>query len=160
MIHFFIPLIPLTLAGALYFKRNHLAYGFPILLVLVRGLFTQLSWVEIFTISSLLLSVYGVRALKPAQSLPVWNIAGLAFFTILGYELFSNFGVWALGGCTGEETPLYPYSLAGLWQCYRAALPYAAVHFLRDIPLSVAVVKAFEFVARIQPVRHVARENA
>ncbi len=160
MIHFFIPLIPLTLAGALYFKRKTLAYSFPVLLMLVRGLLTQLYLIDIFMACALLLSVYGVRTLKSEQKLSIWQIAGFAFLAILAYEFLSSFGVWVLGGCSGEETPLYPYSLAGLWQCYRTALPYAAVHFLRDIPLSVAVVKAFEFVARIQPVRHVARENA
>lgn len=161
MIHFFIPLIPLTLAGALCFKRKVLAYIFPMLLVLVRGLLTHFYWIDIFAVSALLISVYGARKFGPKQqNLSVLQIAGFAFSAIVVYELFSNFGVWALGGCAGEETPLYPYTVGGLWECSRAALPYAAVHFLRDVPLSVIAVKTFQLVARIQPLRHVARENA
>lgn len=159
MFHFFMPLVPLTLAGALFFKRRTLAYGLPILLVLTRALLTQPSLIEFFTVSSLLITVFAVRTMKVSHP-SVLKISGMAFLAILVYEIFSNFGVWALGGCLPEQAPLYAYSFSGLWECYQAALPYMAVHFIRDIPLCLGAVKLFELVARISPAVHEARQNA
>lgn len=179
MFHFFMPLVPLTLAGALFFKRKTLAYGLPILLVLTRALLTQPSLIEFFTVSSLLITVFAVRVCRPGQAaegrqdmpsravgagagqnLSVLKISGMAFLAILVYEVFSNFGVWALGGCLPEQAPLYAYSFSGLWECYQAALPYMAVHFIRDIPLCLGAVKLFELVAKTRPAVHEARQNA
>ena len=160
MFHAFMPLIPLTLAGALFFKRKSLAYGLPILLVLTRALLTQPSLIEFFTVASLLITVFAVRAMKVAQP-SILKITGIAFLAILVYEIISNFGVWALGGCLPGQAPLYAYSFSGLWECYQAALPYVAVHFVRDIPLSLGAVKLFELVAaRIRPAVHEAQQSA
>ncbi len=150
MFHFFVPAIPLTIAAALFFKRNSLAYSFPILLILIDVFLIQPSLVYFFTGAGLILTVFLTRRLKGFWGLSFWALAAYTSMAIFIHELVSNFGVWILAGCTAESSPLYPYTLAGLLQCYRAALPYSAIQFLRDIPLAILLIKGLSLLAKLK----------
>ena len=147
MFHTFIPLIPLTLAGALSFRRKILAYGCPILLTLSEVLSTKPSLVYFFTAASLLLAVFIARCLKNFWGRSLLALAGYASIAVFIYELLSNLGVWIIAGCVSDEPSLYPYTLVGLLQCYRAALPYSAIHFLKDVPIAVLLVRVLDVLA-------------
>lgn len=149
MFHQFLPIIPLTLAGAFFFRRKSLAYGFPILLILLKVLLTQPSPIFFFTGGSLLFGVYLLRNLKESWGNSLWALAGYAFIAVLAFEVFSNFGVWIIGGCVPNYPPRYAHTFSGLVQCYHAALPYSAVHFLRDVPLTVLLIGVLSFLRKL-----------
>lgn len=142
MFHFYIPFVPLAVAGALLFKKRTFAYGLPILLTLIKVAMTELSAVFFFTCAGLLISVFLIRKIKATFGNSIWAVAGYASVSIILYEGVANLGVWILGECVA-----YDKSLSGLAQCVKASLPFSAYHFLRDVPVSLFVVKALEFVA-------------
>ncbi len=148
MFHQFFPLIPLTLAGALFLKRKSLAYGFPVLLLLVKVLLTQFSVITFFTGAGLIFSVFLVRQIKNNWGISVWAVAGYASISVLIYELMSNLGVWIIGGCVPHNPPTYAHTFAGLFQCYGASIPYALRHFFRDVPISVFLIVTISFLSR------------
>lgn len=150
MFHFFIPYLPLSFAGAFFFKKKIWAYGFPVLLTLIQVLTTQPSLVYFFTGASLLLSVFLLRKARSVWGSSLWALVLYTACGIFLYELISNFGVWLIAGCVAEQPPLYPYTLAGLVQCYRTALPYSLSHFLRDVPLTVLLIKGGGVLARLR----------
>lgn len=143
MFHTFMPLIPLALAAAYFSKKSWPAYLFAALLVgLKMALTSSFSPVYAFIAAGLFAAVYSARRLRSSGGTSVWGITGTAFLAVVIYEIAANLGVWAIGGCVAAgEPPLYAMNAAGLAECFRASAPYSAVHFLRDVPLSVLVVK-------------------
>jgi hypothetical protein len=137
------PLIPLTLAAAYFSKRSWPAYLFAGLLVgLKMALSSSFSPVYAFIAAGLFAVIFCARRIRPVGGTSVLGIAGTAFLSVVIYEIAANLGVWAIGGCVPSgEPPLYAMNAAGLAECFRASAPYSAVHFLREIPLSVLVVK-------------------
>lgn len=148
MLHFLLPMIPLTLLGAIFFKKRIVAYGFPVVLSLVKVLLTRPSPLFFVTVASLLLSVFLLRRIQDERRPSFLELTGYAASSVLIYELFSGFGVWLIGGCMPQNPPLYAHTAAGLLQCYFKALPYAAYHFLRDIPLTVLLVEGLILVEK------------
>jgi len=148
MLHYLLPLIPLTLVGATFFKKRILAYGFPVFLALVKGMLARPSPLFFFTVASLLLSVFLMRRIQSAERPSFLQVTAYAAGAVFAYELISGFGVWVIGGCVPHHPPLYPHTAAGLLQCYFKAWPYAAYHFLRDIPLTVLLVQGIAFLKK------------
>lgn len=148
MHYFFLPLVPLTLAGALFFRKWSLAYAFPVILTLIKIAFTQPALIYGFTVLALALFVYLVR--RTNQQSPPSMVAVLSFAAagVLIYELVSNFGFWVLGACAPGEARYYPLSLAGLLACYRGALKYSALHFLKAVSCSVFLIPVLAWVGR------------
>ncbi len=148
MFHTFFPLIPFTIAGALFFKKKSFAYALPVVLTLIKMLTTQISAVYLFIAAALLVSVFAVRRLKETWGSSVFSLAGYAAISVVLYELIANFGVWALAGCTTDD-PMYAMNFRGLVQCYSAAISYSTYHFLRDIPVTIILVKVIELLGKI-----------
>jgi hypothetical protein len=77
----------------------------------------------------------------------------LAAASIAGSVLFfvvTNFGVWARDG-------LYPHTLAGLANCYVAALPFFQNGLVGDLFFTGALFGGFEFLRRSAPALSQAR---
>lgn len=127
----FTPIMALALFGGATFTNKRAAFLVPL-----AGLF--LSDLAL-GFSSITPMVYGSFALIVALGL--WlrtrkSISSVAFAAIASGLLFfivTNFGVWTLGG-------LYPKTLAGLGECYVAAIP-----FLRNTLVSSFVYSALLF---------------
>lgn len=69
-----------------------------------------------------------------AAAVPVGALAGaVAFF------LVTNFAVWAI-------FPTYPHTLAGLEQCFAAALPYFRYTLIGDLVFAVAFFGGYELL--------------
>jgi hypothetical protein len=111
----FTPVTALALFGGASFGDKRLAFIVPLL-----GLF----------LSDLVLGFYSITPLVYVSfalvvGLGLWlrhrkNLPRITFAAIVGALLFfvvTNFGVWALDG-------LYPRTLAGLGECYLAAVPF------------------------------------
>ena len=144
-----LPLIPLTLAGAIFFKHRAAAYGLPVLLIAIKAfIVTSLSPIYLFLGAGLLVSVFAVRSLGLRKTSSLLELTGYAAGTVLIYQLFSGFGVWFLGGCVPQDPPLYAHTAAGLAQCYAASLPGLVNTLLRDVPVTVLLVLAMRWVER------------
>lgn len=148
MFHTFFPLIPFTIAGALFFRKKLFAYGLPVVLTLIKMLTTQTSPVYLFIGAALLVSVFIVRKLQEKFGKSIFALAGYAAISVVFYELIANFGVWTLGSCTGGES-MYAANFQGFVQCITASIPYSTYHFLRDIPVTIVLVKVIELIAKI-----------
>lgn len=145
MHYFLLPILPLTVVGAIFFKKRFLAYAFPVVLVLIKMLTTQVTPVYFFMALGLFAAVYMARKFNPASGISLRRVALVATAGVLFYALASNFGVWVMSGCVPGER-LYEPNFSGLLACYRAALPYAGVHFLKAVPLTLVLVQAIQWL--------------
>jgi hypothetical protein len=82
-----------------------------------RGM-SAFSWGTPLIYASFLLSVVIGRCVQRDESSP-WVIGGAALLGSLGFFVLSNFSVWAFGH--GHR---YPFTFAGLIDCYVAAIPF------------------------------------
>ena len=149
LFHFFMPLVPLALVAALFFRNSIFAYASVILLCAIKAVMTEFSPLYLFTTFALLLSVYLVRKLKSSWGMNIGAVAGYAAASVFIYELASNFGVWFMGGCVPTNNPEYAHNFSGFIQCVQASLPYSAYHFLRDIPISVILIAGLSYVSKM-----------
>jgi len=67
-------------------------------------------------------AVVGLAAYWAARRPMGWRIAAVVGAPVM-FFLISNFGVWLSGGSLPGTVP-YPHTLAGLSDCYAAALPF------------------------------------
>lgn len=149
MHNWLLPIIPLTLAGAIFFKRKSAAYGLPVLLIAIKALIvSSLSPLYLFLGAGLVVSVFLVRFLGVQKTSSLLELTGYAAGMVLVYQLFSGFGVWFIGGCVPHNPPLYPHTAAGLAQCYVKGLPSLVNILLRDVPIAVLLAVAMRWVER------------
>jgi len=141
----FFPLVPLALAGGILFRNRILAYGVPVAMIVCKSFFTDFSIIHLFTLLPLLAAVFGIRKALALKKTSVAHLAGYAVAAILGYEIFSSFGVWLMGNCLAGYSAIYPHTLKGLIDGYAASLPFTAIHFLRDVPLGVLMMSGALF---------------
>jgi hypothetical protein len=73
------------------------------------------------------------------------SVAGSVLFFVV-----TNFGVWAMGA-------LYPRTLAGLAECYVAAIPFFQNALAGDLFFTAALFGGFEFLRRAVPALSSAR---
>lgn len=147
MHYFLLPLIPLTIAGAIFFKSRIAAYGFPIVLTLIKIATTKVSLVYLFTALGLWAVVYLTRKLNSREKIFIPYVAMTAALGVLVYSLISNFGVWLISGCVPGDK-LYAFNVSGLLACYKAAIPHAGVHFLKAVPLTLVLVQVLDWARR------------
>lgn len=148
MIHYLLPIVPLTVAGAFFFRSPILAYGFPVALVALKALFTVPDPVYLFCGLALLAGTFLIRRMKSAGGSSWGGFFLYSVTAVAAYEILSNLGVWIIGGCLAENAPLYAANLSGLADCYRNALPFTTAAFLRDLPLAMLALKAASWLMK------------
>lgn len=72
---------------------------------------------------------------------------GFLLGSSLGFWLWTNFGLWAVGG----EGALYPRTMEGLVACYVAALPFLRNALAGDLIWGAALFLSFHGVRRLAP---------
>jgi len=55
---------------------------------------------------------------------------------------------------------LYALNFSGLLACYKAALPYAGIHFLKAVPLTLILVQAIQWFKQLNVVLNLQRLTA
>lgn len=153
MFHSFLPLVPLTVAGAVLLKKKNWALLVPVVLVLLKAASTSFYPFYLFTFLGLIAGVLAIQSIREKKGSSLLAVAGYAFIAVTLYELVSSMGLWILGGCTADEGRLYAFTFSGLAEVLRSSFPYMMSHFLRDLPLSVIVVKSLEWILRLQPIK-------
>ena len=145
MHYFLLPLVPLTIVGAIFFKNRLAAYGFPVVLTLIKMFMTQVTPMYLFMALGLLAVVFAARKINQGK-LSLMKVAGTAALGVFFYALASNFGVWFLGSCVPEAERLYAFNFSGLLACYKASLPYAGIHLLKAVPLTLVLVQIIDWI--------------
>jgi len=111
----FTPLAAMALFGGAHFsKKSHaflVPFGALILSDAIIGFYLHMPIIYVSFALIILIGFYlkGKKGFVPAATAVL--VSSISFFVI------TNFGVWAFG-------PLYPKTLAGLFQCFTAAIPY------------------------------------
>ena len=137
------PLVALALVGGSLFT-GWLAVAAPLAAIIVSDLALGFHATIPFTWGSVaLISLLGLWAGKRAT----WGRmlgAGLAGSTL--FYLITNFGVWWMG-----HGQWYPRTVAGLLDCYIAALPFFRASLLGDLAYVAVLFGAYRLaVARLQ----------
>lgn len=147
MHYFLLPLVPLTIAGGIFLKKRFLAYGFPVVLTLIKILMTKVSAVYFFTALALWTVVFLTRKLNQGPKLSLPRVGLTAALGVVVYSIVSNFGVWIISGCVPGDR-LYAFNLSGLLACYKGGLRYAGLHFLKAVPLTLVLVQVLDWMKR------------
>lgn len=141
----FAPIGALALFGGAYLKKQW-SYILPIMAMLVSDLFLGFYTPQIMAavyISFILIVFLGslARNNKNIRRLAILSLSGsIAFFII------TNFTVWAF-------TPMYQQTLAGLINCYVAALPFFRNTILGDLFYVGVFFGSFEIIKLKLPTR-------
>lgn len=111
----FSPVAALALFGGAHFADKRLAFGVPLVALLLGdlalGFYSGMAWVY-GSFALIVCLGLRLRSRRTFQPIAVAALAGsLLFFAV------TNFGVWAVG-------ELYLRTLAGLVACYAAAIPF------------------------------------
>ena len=151
----FAPIGGMALFGAAYYAKRYWAFIIPIAtmwisdLVLNNVVYGQYfdSFVWFYSGS---LFTYGAFAL--IALLGLWTLRRVRIPALLGsavgasvlFFLVSNFGVWWSSG-------MYPHTVAGLWTCYAAGLPFFQNTLAGDLVYTALLFGIFEWSARRFP---------
>ena len=138
----FAPISALALFGGVYLDKKH-TFIVPLAAMLVSdyflGFYPGVLW------------VYGSFALIGFVGLWLRNHRGVgqtAIATLLGSVVFfivTNFGVWI------SEQVSYTHDLAGLIQCYAAAIPFFRNTLLGDVAYVTGLFGIYELCRRYVP---------
>jgi hypothetical protein len=88
-------------------------------------------------------AMVGVGALVGPRVQPL-KLAGASVAGSVLFFVVTNFGVWAMDG-------LYPRTMAGLADCYVAAIPFFQNALVGDLFYTAALFAGFEFLRRAVP---------
>lgn len=136
------PITALALFGGVYLDKKH-TFIVPLAAMLIAdyfiGFYDGIGWVYG---SFALIGFIGLwlRGHKSVGAIAGASLAGSAVFFIV-----SNFGTW-MSGQVG-----YPYSVAGLIECYAAAIPFLRNTIAGDMAYVAVLFGAYELATRLVP---------
>ena len=123
------PVMAIALFGGTYLAKRW-AILLPLVIVAVSDVLIGWHNTIPFTWGAFVLTgaiAWWVRVRPSATRILAGALAGSTLFFLI-----SNFGVWVVG-------ELYPRTLAGLWQCYAAAVPFFRNTVLGDLGYTTAL---------------------
>ncbi|MBI3006339.1 MAG: hypothetical protein HYY49_13155 [Ignavibacteriales bacterium] len=121
----FAPIAAMALAGGVYLDKRF-AFIVPFAALLLSDAIIGFHSLMVFVYGSFLaISFIGLWLKSHKKPLPVF---GAALASSCLFFIVSNFGVWALA-----DGAIYPRSVAGLVECYIAAIPFFQNTVLGDV---------------------------
>jgi len=138
-IHFsnFTPILAIALFAGFYLsKRNALIV--PLVMMVISDAFVGFHDMILFTWGTILLTSYiGIRN-RDNKSIKTVAFASIGSAVI--FHIVTNFAVWVF-------YTTYPKSIAGLIECYVAAIPYFRGTLLSTIIYTAVLFGGYEFLA-------------
>ena len=126
----FAPITAIALFGGATFSDRRIAFALPLLAMLLSDAIIGFHDTMLFVYGSFALIVgIGITVRARQRVLP---LAGAALMSSILFFIITNFGSWAMG-------PLYPKSLAGIAECYVAAIPFFQNTLLGDAVYTAAL---------------------
>jgi hypothetical protein len=123
----FAPIAALALFAGAEFGHKREAFIVPLAAMFLSDLILGLHFLIPLIYGTFALIVGLGFYLRNRQN--VWTITGMSVAGATLFFVVSNLGVWALG----IFHPIYPMTLAGLLQCYLAAIPFFWNTLLSDL---------------------------
>ena len=130
----FTPVLALALFGGTYLKGRQ-GIWVPLALMAISDIFLGFHDTMVYTWGSILLiSLIGIW-LKRNKN---WvNVASASLFSSILFFVVTNFGAYL---------SLYPHTLAGLQECYIAAIPFYRSTMVSTVAYSLVLFSAWEFL--------------
>ena len=133
----FTPILAISLFSGAYINKKY-AIWFPIVLYGLSELIIGANDLILFTGGAIfLITLLGMR-LRGRTSLK--NNLAYGLISPFLFFLISNFGVWVVGW--------YPPTLAGLIQCYIAAIPFLRISILASLSYITLLTLAHSAIAK------------
>lgn len=121
----FTPLAAMALFAGTYLKRKELAFAIPVAAMLISDIFLGFhqTMIAVYASFAIIVTVgFYLRRNAKVQNVVLASLASSVIFFVI-----TNFAVWASGSVG------YPMNLAGLTQCYVAAIPFFRNALLGDL---------------------------
>lgn len=132
----FASIAAMALFGGAYFSKKSFAFAVPLVaMFLTDAIIGFHSGMWIVYLSFALIVVIGMLMLKKVS---IKNVVLASVTASLSFFIITNFGVWAFG-------TMYPKNIAGLVECYIAAIPFIQNTLLGDLFFSGVMFGIFEF---------------
>lgn len=139
----FAPIAAMALFSGAYFNKKSFAFAVPLAaMFLTDAIIGFHSSMWIVYLSFALIVVIGMFMLK---KISIKNVIVASVTASISFFLITNFGVWAFG-------TMYPKNIAGLIECYIAAIPFIQNTLLGDLFYSGIMFGIFEFAKSKLPV--------
>lgn len=139
----FAPIAAMGLFGGAYFNKKSFAFAVPLAaMFLTDSIIGFHSGMWIVYLSFALIVVIGMLMLK---KISVKNVVLASVTASISFFIITNFGVWAFG-------TMYPKNIAGLIECYVAAIPFIQNTLLGDLFFSGVMFGVYEFAKTKLPV--------
>lgn len=139
----FAPIAAMALFGGAYFSKKSFAFAVPLAAMFLTDAiigFHSGMWLVYFSFA--LIVVIGILMLKKVN---VKNVILASVTASISFFIITNFGVWAFG-------TMYPKNIAGLIECYIAAIPFIQNTLAGDLLFSGLMFGTYEFVKTKLPV--------
>jgi len=138
----FAPITALALFGGVYLDKRY-AFIVPIAAMLISdyflGFYTGMVWVYASFIAIGFIGLWLRNHRGVLQTVGATLAGSILFFIV------TNFGVWISSQVT------YPYTLAGLLECYVAAIPFLRNTLLGDVVYVGAMFGVYELARKFIP---------
>lgn len=133
----FAPIAAMALFGGAYFNRKSFAFAVPLAaMFLTDAIIGFHSEMWLVYLSFALIVLIGMLMLKKVN---IKNVIIASLTASISFFIITNFGVWAFG-------TMYPKHIAGLIECYIAAIPFIQNTLIGDLFFSGIMFGMFEFV--------------
>lgn len=139
----FAPIAAIALFGGAYFNKKSFAFAVPLAaMFLTDAIIGFHSSMWIVYVSFAVIVLIGMVLLKKVS---VKNVIASSVTASLSFFIITNFGVWAFG-------TMYPKNIAGLIECYIAAIPFIQNTLIGDLFYSGIMFGIYEFAKSKIPV--------
>lgn len=139
----FAPIAAMALFSGAYFNKKSFAFAVPLAaMFLTDAIIGFHSSMWIVYLSFALIVLIGLLMLK---KISIKNVVVASVTASISFFIITNFGVWAFG-------TMYPKNIAGLIECYIAAIPFIQNTLLGDLFYSGIMFGMFEFAKSKHPV--------
>lgn len=133
----FAPIAAMALFGGAYFNRKSFAFAVPLAaMFLTDAIIGFHSEMWLIYLSFALIVLIGMLMLKKVN---IKNVIIASLTASISFFIITNFGVWAFG-------TMYPKNIAGLIECYIAAIPFIQNTLIGDLFFSGIMFGIFEFI--------------
>lgn len=139
----FTPIAAMALFGGAYFNKKSFAFAVPLAaMFLTDAIIGFHSSMWIVYVSFTVIVLIGMVLLKKVS---VKNVIAASVTASLSFFIITNFGVWAFG-------TMYPKNIAGLIECYVAAIPFIQNTLIGDLFYTGIIFGIYEFAKSKIPV--------
>jgi Family of unknown function (DUF6580) len=144
------PITAIALFSGVYLDRKH-TFIVPLVIMLISDFFIGFHNVMFWVYASFILVGLGGLWLRKHQG--ITTTVGVTFVGSLIFFIVTNFGVWL------STQTLYAHDLAGLIQCYTAAIPFFRNSLIGDLFYVGALFGLYETAKKYLPTLFVAKSK-